>query len=314
MISVLPPAPIGFLRAPRPVLMLLLAAFFWGSGNVANKTVLQEIDPWAAVALRCLVAALFLLPFALREARRPKAAYWLPSSLIPSGFFALGLALQQFGYQTATVTNASFLVNAACVLTPVLAFVLFREPPGRAIALAAGLMFAGALVMSGATSSLARVNPGDLLCLLSALAYACWAVTLERHAKRHGRPVATTLVHCMLTMALALPLAVSAWPEGTPLPYGALPEVLYLGVFSTALAFLLTVAAQARVSASVASVLVAAESLFGAAGGILFLGERPGQAVLLGAALMLLAILTVAAATTGPPAPKVIMEKAKRKV
>jgi drug/metabolite transporter (DMT)-like permease len=292
------------LARARPIGLLLLAAFLWGSGNVANKTILDEIDPWAAVFLRCVVAALVLWPFALRELHRPGAALWLPSSLLPSGIFALALVLQQLGYVTATVTNASFLVNAACVLTPLIAFLAFREMPGRPVVAAVMLMFAGVFVMSGAGASLAAVNRGDALCLLSAVAYAGWAVALGRHAMRHGRPVATTLVHCVVTAAVSLPVAAMTWRADLGLPVGALPEVLYLGVFSTAGAFLLMVMAQAQVSATIASVIVAAESVFGAAGGVILLGERPGAGVLAGAALMIVAIMVIGAfpprGTAGP--------------
>ena len=75
---------------------------------------------------------------------------------------------------------------------------------------------------------------------------------------------------------------------------GAVPEILYLGVFSSAVAFGLTAAAQAHVSASATAVLVSAESLFGAAGAIVVLGERPGTIVFFGAGLMLIAIVIVA--------------------
>lgn len=297
----------GMLRSARPLSMLLLAAFFWGSGNIANKTVLDDIDPWSAVCLRCAVAALVLLPFALAEARRHDDPRWRKSSVLPSALFATALLLQQKGYETATVTNASFLVNAACVLTPILAFLLFREMAGRSTILAAILMFAGAFAMSGSATSLGALNPGDVLCLMSALAYAAWTLALGRHALRHGRPVATTVIHCGIAAVVTLPVAGPALAGqglagGVPVPLGAVPEILYLGIFSTALAFLLTVAAQERVSASVAGIVVSAESLFGAAGGIVFLGERPDGSVLTGAALMLAAIAIVALSPVRPPA------------
>jgi drug/metabolite transporter (DMT)-like permease len=220
---------------------------------------------------------------------------WFQSSLLPSALFAVALVLQQQGYVTATVTNASFLVNAACVLTPLIAFLIFREMPGRSALVAAFIMLAGAFVMSGASASLGRITPGDVLCLLSAVAYAAWAVALGRHAMLHGRPVATTLMHCLVAAVVTLPAAAATWPAGAGVPAGALPEVLYLGVFSTAAAFLLMVMAQARVSATIASVIVAAESVFGAAGGMVLLGERPGPAVLAGAVLMIVAIMVIGA-------------------
>lgn len=291
--------------ARRAVLMLLLAAFFWGSGNVANKTVLDSIDPWTTVLLRCLLAVVVLLPFALREWRRFSGRAWAKSCMLPSILFALAIVLQQKGFETASVTNASFLVNVGCVITPALAMVLLGETPNRTTVIAALLMFAGAATMSGVFGAPTALNPGDILCLLSSFAHAGWAIALGRHAMRHGRPISTTLVHCAVTVVAVLPVVMVDWSGSFPIGglRGALPEVLYLGVFSTALAFLLTIAAQARVPASTAMTLVAAESLFGAAGGILLLNERPDLGVILGAVLMLVAIAIVARAPLPSSAP-----------
>jgi drug/metabolite transporter (DMT)-like permease len=279
--------------------MLLVAAFCWGSGNVANKTVLQDLDPFAAVLARSLVAALILLPFAIKEfAEILRPAAWLRSVLGPSVLFAIAVALQQWAYQAATVTNASFLVNTAGVLTPLVAYAVYRERLNPGVGLAAILTLIGAFLMSGASNSLSRMNVGDLACLASALFYAAWMVVLSRHAVSHGKAVATTFCHVVVTFVLAALVLGVTQPVQPGNWSAALPEVLYLGVFSTALAFGLTAAAQAHVSASTAAVLVAAESLFGAAGGILVLGERPDQTAIVGAVVMLAAIVLAACRPT----------------
>jgi drug/metabolite transporter (DMT)-like permease len=99
------------------------------------------------------------------------------------------------------------------------------------------------------------------------------------------------LVQCLCAACIALPFSLAAVPDLERNFVGALPELLYLGVFSTAIAFGLASAAQRFVSASVGAILMSAESLFGAAGGILVLGERPDLGVIVGAALMMAAIL-----------------------
>lgn len=277
------------------VLMLLMAAFLWGSGNVANKTVLQDMDPFAAATARNLVAFVALVPFALREILRVNDFVgWAKSAMLPSALFAVAIIVQQWGYQSATVTNASFLVNTACVLTPIIAFFVLREQISPCLALATLLTAVGIFLMSGAGRSLAEMNVGDVACLVSALFYAGWMVALSRHATTHGRPVATTCLHCLLTVVSAAGVLFFLVPSQPGSWGGAVPEVLYLGVFSTAAAFALTAAAQARVTASTAAVLVAAESLFGAIGAMLMLGERPGPQVAMGAGLILFAILIVA--------------------
>jgi drug/metabolite transporter (DMT)-like permease len=279
--------------AIRASAMLLLAAFFWGSGNLANKTVLQDLDPFTVVVLRNLVAALAIAPMLLTERAHGAMTAWFRSALPVGVFFGVAVICQQWGYQTATVTNASFLVNATCVLTPILAWLMFDERPGQTTVLAAVVMLFGALSMSGVLWTWQPMNVGDAWCLVSALFYSVWMILLVRHVTRHGRPVLTTLVQCMCAACIALPFSLSAVPELERNFIGALPELFYLGVFSTALAFGLASVAQRCLSASVGAILMSSESLFGAAGGILVLGERPDFGVVLGATLMMTAILLV---------------------
>lgn len=292
------------------ILMLMAAAFLWGTGNVANKTVLQDLDPIAAVTARNVVAVIALLPFAIRDLIVvPSLAQWVKSAAVPSVFFAIAVMLQQWGYQQASVTNASFLVNADCIFTPVIALVVLREPLQICVAIAAILTVVGAFLMTGTGPDFSNANMGDLACLLSAVFYAGWLVALSRHATSHGHPLATICLHCASTLVVATTLLLFFTPDQPGTLEGAMPEILYLGLFSTALAFGLTAAAQARVSASTVAVILAAESLFGTAGGMVMLGERPSALSMLGAALILVGIFIVARA----PALPVVRQNAPHK-
>jgi drug/metabolite transporter (DMT)-like permease len=281
-------------RSCRASLMLLMAAFLWGSGNLANKTILVDVDPVSAVFLRSSIAVLALLWPAWRERPGYLPKGWLRSVGPGSLMFALALLTQQWGYQTATVTNASFLVNATCVMTPVLGVLVWRDRLQGRTVVSAVLVLLGALLMSGAWWSLASVNSGDVLCLFSALFYSIWIILIGRHLERYPTPAATTLAQCLCTALLSVPFVLTAQPPTPQDWWGAMPEALYLGLFSTAAAFALTAVAQTRVSASTAAILMSAESLFGGAGAILFLAERPAPAALTGAGLILIAILIMA--------------------
>ncbi len=286
---------------PSAALMLLVAAFFWGSGNVFNKTVLDHVGPLTAVSLRCLIAALVVMPFAWGEARPRLTRANICSSLLVSVLFCVAMAIQQAAFQTATVTNASFLVNTCSILTPIIAWFALRERPHTRIICGAAITLAGAFLMTGATFSLAAVNQGDVLCLISAIFYAGWMVALGHHLALFRQPFTISLVQFAVSAAALLPVAaVMEHPQVGDL-VAAAPQLLVLGLFSTGLAFVLQTWAQQEVSSSTAAIIVSAESLFGATLAYLWLGEQTPALGLAGAALILTGIV-IAAVSAAPQA------------
>ena len=57
--------------------MLVAAAAFWGSGNIARKTLLEDIGHLTALALRGTIAALIVLPvLSFDRERRPVQGFY----------------------------------------------------------------------------------------------------------------------------------------------------------------------------------------------------------------------------------------------
>ncbi|PBB42134.1 EamA family transporter [Mesorhizobium sp. WSM3866] len=277
--------------------LLLLAAGLWGFGNVAQKTVLDHLDALSAVGLRCLIGGLLVLPFVLTERRLPAGAAQLSSLVRVVVLFAGSIMLQQLCYLGATVTNASFLVSTATVITPLAAWLLVGERPTAALMLAAGSTVIGCLLLAG---GIAGLSGGDLTALLSAGCYALWTVELGRHMQAHARPFTAAAAQFFGVAALALPLGVMHGNLSLAAASDAGPELAVLGVFSTAVAFGIQIAALRFTSASHAAVIVSAESIFGAMGGAIFLGEQCSAIGALGAAIILGSILSVAMSTRAP--------------
>ncbi|TPJ44244.1 DMT family transporter [Mesorhizobium sp. B2-5-13] len=276
----------------RANLLLLLAAALWGLGNVAQKTVLAHLDALSAVGLRCLIGGLLGLPFVLKERRLPAGPGYFSSLTKVGVLFAISITLQQLCYLGAAVTNASFLVSTATVITPLAAWLLIGERPTANLAVAAGLIVLGALLLSDGIDGF---GGGDLTAILSAACYALWMVELGRHMRAHQRPFTASATQFLGAAAFALPLGALQGKLSPAAVFAAGPELAVLGVFSTAIAFGIQTAAQRFTTASHAAVIVSAESVFGALAATIFLGERSSPAGALGAAIILGAILSVAA-------------------
>jgi drug/metabolite transporter (DMT)-like permease len=273
--------------------LLLLAAFFWGASNVAQKTVLDDLAPLTTVGLRCLIGALVILPMLRRElvGRRTASIQDVRGIVLVAILFAGAIVAQQSAYGGTSVTNASFLVSTTTVLTPLAVWLLRRDRPSPVVWIAIIAALSGAFFMGGA--SLASLAWGDIVCLVSAALYSVWFVILGEVVVRTGQPVLVTTAQFALTGAACLVAGLFLEPIGVDRLTAALPDLLVVGVLSTGVAFALQAVAQQFTSANEAAILTSAESVFGALGGMILLGERPTLAGGLGAGLIALAILAI---------------------
>lgn len=273
--------------------LLLLAALFWGAGNVAQKTVLEDLGPLTTIGLRCLTGAVIIVPLLLRERGTPGAvarSAWR-GVLVAAALFTAAVASQQFAFSATSVTNGSFIIATTTVITPLVAWLLLRERPGLVLWPTAGLTLLGVFLLGG--GAFGALAWGDLVALGSAFVYSVWIVQLGRLVAETRRPAAITLLQFMLAGSLALGLGLALEPLDRAALLRALPELVVLGVFSTGLAYVFQALAQRRTPAAVAAIIMSAECVFGALGGHLVLGERMTAMAGVGASLILLAVLLV---------------------
>ena len=302
----------------RANLLLLLAGALWGMGFVAQSAAMDDLGPFSFVAWRFLVASAVVAPFAWRESRaradrrataRPAApaapddapldrAALARFALVGTMLF-LGMATQQVGLLTTTVTNSGFLTGLYVVFTPLLGVALFGDRPHPTVWPAALVALAGiALLSGGIGAGAAGPTPGDLLTVASAGFWAMQVVLIARFVGQSDRPMALSLVQFAVTGALAGAVALALEPFDAGALRRAAPSVLYAGVVASGVAFTLQVVAQRHTTAPQAAIFLSSEAPFAALFGFLLLGERVGAGGLAGAALILAAMLAVELAPT----------------
>lgn len=278
--------------------LLLVAGAIWGMGFVAQATAMDSIGPFLFVALRFLVASVVLLPFAWLEARRTGRTSGRSVSLREYGQFALiglalfgGMATQQVGLLTTTVTNSGFLTGLYVIFTPLVAVALYREWPHVVVWPAALLALTGiGLLSSGGSAGLVS---GDLLTIGSAVFWAVQVVLIGRFVSESGRPMLLSLVQFAVTGLLAGVVAAVREPFVLDAVMAALPSILYAGIFASGLAFTLQVVGQRYTTAPQAAIFLSSEAPFAALFGHLFLDERMAMIGLAGCAMILMAMLLV---------------------
>lgn len=293
-------------------LLLLLAGATWGMGFIAQSTAMDSIGPFLFIALRFLVASFVVLPFVIREARSSasgslvgtpattaqasirtsdlSASDYLKFSLIGLTLFA-GMATQQVGLLSTSVTNSGFLTGLYVVFTPLLSILLFRDIPHRVTWFAAVLSLFGIFLLSG--GDLNALVIGDLLTIGSAVFWALQVVLIARFVGQSGRALALSFTQFVVVGFLAFLCALILEPFVWSAIVSAAPQILFAGAFASGLAFTLQVVGQRFTSAPQAAIFLSSEAPFAAVFAYLFLGERVGAIGLAGCALIMAAMLIV---------------------
>ncbi|PCI05727.1 MAG: EamA family transporter [Hyphomicrobiales bacterium] len=282
-------------------LLLLFAGAVWGMGFVAQRTAMDDIGPMAFIALRFFVASLAVLPLVLKELK-PADKQVTASDLrgffwVGTAFF-LGMAMQQVGILATTITNAGFLTALYVIIVPLILFFALGERQPPVIWPATALALVGIFLLSG--GEIALLTWGDWLIILGAFFAALQIILTKKVVDATGLPVTmafTQFFICGIFGTIAYFLAPLFGLAETTVTYevflAALPEILYAGIFSGALAFTIQAVAQRYTSASSAAILLSSESLFAAIFAAILLGERLGLIGYLGCALIFAAILAV---------------------
>jgi drug/metabolite transporter (DMT)-like permease len=241
-------APVGMDR--RTLAAAAVPVVLWASAFVAIRSAGRWFDPGALALGRLLAASVVLgAIWLLRGAVLPPRAAW--PGIAGSGllWFCGYMVALNAGEKRVDAGTAALVVNTGPILIALLAGWLLREgfPPR----LMAGMVvsFAGAALvgwsMSGSGTSSVT---GVLLCLLAAASYAAGVVS-QRPALRHAPALTVTTFGCLVGTVACLPFAGRLVTQVADAPVSATLNVLYLGVFPTALAFTAWAYAIARTTA-----------------------------------------------------------------
>jgi drug/metabolite transporter (DMT)-like permease len=277
--------------------LLVLTTMLWGFAFVAQKTAMDSMGPLTFAAIRYAIAALCVAPLALWELRSGKHRmvagrdWWVVGAIAIS--FFLGVWLQQAGLTMTTVTNSGFLTSTYVLFVPLLAIFVLRHAPHPIVWLGMPMALFGVYLLNGAR--LDGINPGDVLVIGSAVAWAFQILLIGIVSKRTGLPITISVI-CFA--ATALFSTVGAFATETPSLAGigeGWIEILYTAVLSTAVAFTLQAVAQQYVPPANAAIILSGEGLFAAIGGALLLNERLNVIGYAGAALLFFAIVMVEA-------------------
>ena len=274
-------------RLAKP--MLFAAAFIWGSSFFIMKDALDALPVQYLLAIRFTAGAVLLGLLCWKKWKIFTPDYLWRGAVI-GGFLYLAYSVQTYGLALTTPSKNAFLTAVYCVLVPFFYWAFAKVRPDRYNVIAAGLCVAGVGLVS-LTGDL-TVNPGDGLTLVSAVFYASHIVAVAKVSP--GKDI------YLLTVFQFAFSGLYAWIGGAitetfPAQALARPEVLlplvYLAVMATTAALLFQNVGQVWSDPASASVILSLESVFGVLCSVVFAGDQVNGRMLLGFALIFIAVV-----------------------
>jgi drug/metabolite transporter (DMT)-like permease len=273
------------LRRGAAISGLLLVTAIWGTTFVVVDEAIKSIPTFWFLASRFLLAGLVLLALSPRGSFNRgvvrtgvRAGLWL---------FA-AYATQTLGLLYTTPGRAGFITGFSVILVPIIGALFYRASIRWQAWAAAGIGFAGLVLISGVQG---RFNMGDLLVLLCAFGFAMQILSVDQSNKDVKLPaLPLTAVQCLTVSALSMLLVpFEPFPaKAAPLAWAA---VVYTATAATSFAYGLQLYCQKFTSPSETALTLSAEPVFAAIFSYLLVGETISPAGLVGACLLMFAII-----------------------
>ncbi len=288
-------------------LLLLLAAFIWGSAFIAQSLGMEHIGPLSFVCIRSFIGFLALIPVLLvmqgirkksgqSELVFPQDGAKLKRALVGGTvcgvFLIIGMLFQQYGilYLNRTggnVGKAGFITTMYILIVPILGL-FFRQKVTPKLWVSVGLAIV-ALYLLSVTESF-TVSTGDILLIVCAFGFAAQILAADYFVKETNGVLLSCLQFLFCGLITVIPAIFIEHPDPSMI-IPAWKSLLYTGAMSSGVAFTLQIVAQKNLHPTLASLLMSCESVFAVLSAFVILGEVPTNRELIGSVIMFIAVI-----------------------
>jgi drug/metabolite transporter (DMT)-like permease len=272
-----------------PEAVLLFATALWGLAFLIVHLGVATVPPLPFVALRFATAAIMVRLLTGARLSRVTATELRAGPLIGLAMLG-GYGMQAIGLQTLGAGRAAFIGALYVPMVPVLQWIVLRRRPETHIWISVALATAGMVILADPTGPgrSGGFGRGEAFALAATVAVATELLLMAHFAPRVD-PRRLAILECIAVSAYALVISLLTGQHLPPIAPFWLACALGLGAAS---AFLQVSSnwAMRRVPAPRAMLIFATEPVWGGLFGALH-GEPMGPSTLLGAALILAALL-----------------------
>ena len=283
--------------------LLILANTLWAASYVAAKFALRDTSVNIMLALRMAIAALVLLPLLI--ARRKQLHFTraaIPQLLLLALIgFVINKLLEYGGLALTTASDVALLITSESIFTAALSWLILRErfKPLAGFALLLGFIGVYLIVERSLIPNIPSGGGswrvvGDLLVILALLVEAFYTIRGKVLLLKHS-PLLITAASIVVSMIFWTPVA--AWEIATagwhPLGLLAWLSIAWMGIMSTALAYLLWFQGLAKVDGSAAASTLFIQPLLGTILAIVLLQDQLTYMTVIGGIFIIVSVYLI---------------------
>lgn len=268
--------------------ILLVAAIIGGGGFISVKYLLDwGYNPFQVMFGRFLIATICLSLVYFKRFQKISKNEWKMGSIL-GGLLAATFLLLTVGLQFTTPSVNAFLCNTQAVIVPFICWWAFRQKPVPSCFLAAFLTLAGVALLS--VTEEFRIDIGAILSFGASVAFSI-QMALMGKAVEECDSIHIALVEHLTVAAIGWVIVLFTGIQIPPLNGVAMGNFLFVGIFCTALYFVLQSIGQKYTSANKTAIIITSESIFAAIISALFYGERMGWRGFMGCGIIFVAMI-----------------------
>ena len=273
----------------------IVTSILWGSAFVAQDMGMDFIGPHTFNVGRFLVGFLTLLPFFFifefkkikkKNININKTFFYL----VLLGFIlGVGQALQQISLIYTDVANTGVFTVMYVLIVPFISYFIFSKKIHWSVWPAVVFCVIGGLLLSELKNI--SVRYGDMLGILSAFCWAIHIIYISKTVKFFNFPLTIAMSQCFVAFLFTtLPMIVYEDPSFNNILRDSY-EILYVGILSSGLAFLLQTYTLQNLTPAPAAIVFSLEGVFAAIFAWLILDQFLNEIKIFGIFLILFAVI-----------------------
>lgn len=283
------------LKKLRDSLMLLTAAFIWGTAFVAQSKGMDYVAPFTYNAVRTLIGGVVLIPMVFlfgQKSRRKASENNNKISFI--GGIICGLVLfaassfQQLGISLTSAGKAGFITALYVVIVPVISIIFGQKSSLKMwiCVFTAIIGFYFLCIKEGF-----RLSKGDLYVLICAVFYSVHIIVIDHFNSKGAEPVKMSCVQFFTAGSIMMICMFIFESPALSAVWAAKYTILYAGVMSCGVAYTLQIIGQKYTESAAAALIMSLESVFAALAGWIILSEPMSMKEFAGCILVFAAVV-----------------------